>query len=51
MAAKESKMTIVYIYMKNEPRQFESFETYQEAIAFLKAMNKNPECECCGIER
>ena len=44
-------MRIVYFYMKGQAKQFQKFNTFEEAVAFLKALKTNPDCEACGFVR
>ena len=43
-----SKKYQVYYWIKGQPKQVDSFDSFPAAQAFLKAMNQNPQCEACG---
>jgi hypothetical protein len=44
--------TIVFFYVTGEPgKQSMSFNTRDEAVAFLAAMSLNPEIDACWIEK
>jgi hypothetical protein len=37
--------------MKGKPRDSKTFETFREAMAFMKALQVNPDCESVTIQR
>lgn len=47
----EPMKTIVSYYMKGQPKEYKSFNTRVGAMAFCQALNINPDCESCIIER
>ncbi len=44
------KATIEY-YMKGEPKQYKTFDSFKEAQVFMQALNINPDCEAYGVVR
>lgn len=44
-------MKTVTYYLKGQPISSRSFDTLEEAQAFMLALNENPDCESYRLER
>ena len=44
-------MITIYFYMKNEPKQYKTFENRLQAESFMMQLYNDPNCEAYGIER